>query len=197
MKEKSKFPEFTFSVADVSCQVTDDDTTVANFSVEDEFDTAQTIIHVASDTIKLFFPWVEGLTRLLDEATNAYENAKYNKATCVLLYDRIENGVFALRKLYRHREDNEKDFRSKSFYRSFIKFINIMNRIKDFIKEISELNSCMQYIKSNTIKKKLDSLIKEYESSSTDLHLAITVYSAEQTEKELNAMHKDIEHTKK
>ncbi|CAG8760336.1 5913_t:CDS:1, partial [Acaulospora morrowiae] len=197
MKDKSKFPEFMFNVVDVPCQVTNEDTTVANFSVEDALDTSQTIISVASDTVKLFFPWVEGLTRLLDEATNAYENAKYNKATCVLLYDRIENGVVALRKLYRHREDNEKEFRSQSFYQSFIKFITIMNRIKDFIKEISELNSCMQYIKSNTIKKKLDSLIKEYESSSADLNLAITVYSAEQTEKELDAMHKDIEHTKK
>ncbi|CAG8547544.1 487_t:CDS:2, partial [Acaulospora colombiana] len=166
-------------------------------AVDVAYQVAEGVANVAVDTAKLFFPWIEGLAKLLEEANNAYENAKYNKTTCVLLFDRIENGVVALKKLYRHREDNEKEFRKKSFYTTFIRFINIMNKVKDFMKDISELNSCAQYFASKSIKKRLEELIKEYDTASGELHLAITVYSAEQTEKELASMHRDIEQTKK
>lgn len=128
-----------------------------------------------ADIIEVFHPLFDTSFKILEEAYQIYQNAKYNKKICLILYDRLESGTQALKVLKRHQDKNLEKFADENFYKSFLRYLGIATEIKDLIKKAAELSGAMKYIRANSLKEKIDTLIKRYDEACGDLNSAISL----------------------
>ena len=77
---------------------------------------------------------VAGLTQ---QIVKAYESAQYNKKSCAALIQRVQAAEVAVQALNRRKQENEKQFRSRIYYNSFEKFIDILKEITRFVQDIT------------------------------------------------------------
>lgn len=127
------------------------------------------------DIIEVFHPLFDTSFKILEEAYQIYQNAKYNKKICLILYDRLESGTQALKVLKRHQDENLEKFTDENFYKSFLRYLGIATEIKNLIKEAGEVGGAMKYIRANSLKEKIDTLIKRYDEACGDLNSAISL----------------------
>src|ERR1043165_2145162 len=109
-------------------------------------------VGTVGEAIKPFVPLIAVVTTVIAEIIRIYEDAEYNKKICNALMDRVQIADGAIKTLNRRKQENEKNFLSTEYYKAFVKFTETMKKIRDFIKDISQLQGYKKFIHSSSIK---------------------------------------------
>ncbi|CAG8508719.1 4842_t:CDS:2 [Dentiscutata heterogama] len=138
-----------------------------------------------------FLPWFDSVNRVVEEILSVYEAAEYNKRTCRVLVDRVENVATAVRKLNRRREDEKEKFHNCDYLKTFIKLHKVLKNIKEFINNVSQLKGLSKFLYAKDIKAKCLALIEELETTCRDLQFGIVV-SMEDRNLEEKSLSEDV-----
>src|SRR5438876_1103117 len=103
------------------------------------------VVGSVGESIKPFVPLIAAVTIVISECVKIYEDAQYNKKICNSLMDRVETADLAIRTLKRRKQENENKFRDKEYYKSFLRFVDVMKKIKSFIKDVSQIQGFKKY----------------------------------------------------
>ncbi|PKY44355.1 kinase-like protein [Rhizophagus irregularis] len=147
---------------------------------------------IAGETVKPFLPLFGEALSIVDEIVNIYEDAQYNRKSCITLIDRVENAKTAVKSLSRRKEENEEKFREEGYYLSFTKFVGILKRIKSFVKEVSSLSKFRNVIQASEIREKFKILIEDFDSNVSILKLAMIISNEEQRKKDNEILEGDL-----
>ncbi|RHZ49006.1 hypothetical protein Glove_535g16 [Diversispora epigaea] len=174
-------------------------TTEVNYAGEyDVSNTASWLKHgfeamqIVGDAIQPFLPLFSTVTSVVDGLYTTYDNAKCNKKICLALIDRVEIVQQAVKSLVRKQQENEENFRNQAYYRSWIRFVNVLKTIKKFADEISQQTVFQKFVNANTVKEAFDKNINEFEAVCKDLHFSLAMYSEEKREQENAQVLEDI-----
>jgi hypothetical protein len=111
-----------------------------------------------------FFPLVREVTHMYKEIVEVYQTAQYNKKTCWSMMKRVEIVEIASRNLRDNRKGNQKYF-SEDNYINLRRLINVVVKIRKFVKEISHLKGYQNYIQSKrNIEENFEDLNEEFNS---------------------------------
>ncbi|CAB4410187.1 unnamed protein product [Rhizophagus irregularis] len=149
-------------------------------------------VGTVGEAIKPFVPLIAVVTTVISEIITIYEDAQYNKKICNALMDRVQTAESAIKTLNRRKQENEKNFLSKEYYKAFVKFTDVMKKIKDFIRDISQLQGYKKFIHASSIKDKFNHLVDEFDTVMSDLHFTLTVANEVQREIDQKALADDI-----
>ncbi|KAF0561872.1 serine/threonine protein kinase [Gigaspora margarita] len=160
-----------------------------------------------------FLPWFDAVNKVVEEILNVYDAAEYNKRTCRVLVDRVENVATAIRKLNHELETTCKDLQfgimisledrnleEKSLSEDvtkmteFLKTIeggvtDVNNQLKENHEVICHVNAGVEKVQEDTdeIKIKLNAIFEEV------IEIKKKVYKREIS---LGAPHIDMNHLK-
>ncbi|RHZ78091.1 hypothetical protein Glove_168g253 [Diversispora epigaea] len=137
-------------------------------------------VGAVGEAINPFVPLIRAVTLVISEIMIVYETIQYNKKICDSLMDRINAAEAAIKTLKRRQTENEKNFRNQEYYKSFIRFVNIMERIKAFMVDVSDLNKYQKFLHSGLVKSTFNSLSKDFDKVMTELHFTMAVANDEQ-----------------
>lgn len=164
---------------------------VKNISDGDALDNAKSTFFVGRsklgttlDYANMFTPLIPTLTATIVDINEVYANARYNKKICNLLMDRINTAEFAITTLQKQKMESGEDFRNLEYYNAFVRFIDVMKRIKAFIRDVSQLQGYKRIIYSRSIKSDFELLVKDFDSVMTDLHFTMAVANESQRRKD-------------
>ncbi|GBB84101.1 hypothetical protein RclHR1_10730004 [Rhizophagus clarus] len=145
-----------------------------------------------ADAVTPFLPLAQLVAALTKEIVDAYDNVQYNKKTCGSLVNRVEAAETAIKALMRQKEQNLENFQNQNYYNNFVRFTNCLKQIKKLFDDISQLSKLKKFTSSATIRDRLEENIKEFNSCSNDLNLAISIATQEQLNKDLEILHDDM-----
>ncbi|CAG8526383.1 14605_t:CDS:2, partial [Dentiscutata erythropus] len=185
-----KVVESTPTVISNAIEVTEGLTNLA--SSTDVAKNALSAVGAVGEAVKPFVPLISAVTLLISEIIVIYENAQYNKRICNSLMDRVGAAEQAVKSLQRRKAENEKHFKNVEYYKNFVRFVDVLKRIKGFIKDVSELQGYKKFFHANSIKEKFDSLVKEFEIVMGELHFTMAVADEEQRRIDHEALEQDI-----
>ncbi len=127
-------------------------------------------------------PLIADVATIINEITKIYEDVEYNERICNALMDRVQIAESAIKILNNRKQEkeNEKNFRNKEYYSVFVKFIEVMKGIRDFIRNISKLQGYRNFSHANSTRVKFNSLVNDFETVIKDLNFTITIANEEQ-----------------
>ncbi|RHZ64780.1 hypothetical protein Glove_320g127 [Diversispora epigaea] len=137
---------------------------------------SQNVLNIAGgvgEAIKPFEPLIIAVNRVISNIIADYETAQYNKKICNSLMDRVIAAEVATKTLKRRQAENAKKFCNQEYYKSFIRFINIMKRIKKFMVDVSSLHGYQKLLHFGSVKDRFDSLVKEFDAIMSELHFTM------------------------
>ncbi|CAI2167195.1 5919_t:CDS:2 [Funneliformis geosporum] len=138
-----------------------------------------------------FFPWIKAVNMIINEIVNLYENVEYNKKTCLVLVERVELIGLSVKTLTRRMEENCEKFREETYFHSFIKLHKILNVVKSFIEDASQLKGYKKFLHASDVKDRANSLLTRLESSCNDLQFSIII-SQETKIREQQSLSEDV-----
>ncbi|CAB4398666.1 unnamed protein product [Rhizophagus irregularis] len=150
------------------------------------------VVGSVGDAIKPFVPLIATVTIVITECIKIYEDAQYNKKICNSLMDRVETADWAIRTLKRRKQENESKFRDSEYYKAFLRFVDVMKKIRSFIKDVSQIQGFKKYVKATAIKDKFHHLIKEFEAVMGDLSFTMAIANDEQRRLDQESLNEDI-----
>ncbi|CAG8687546.1 5327_t:CDS:2, partial [Scutellospora calospora] len=74
-----------------------------------------------------------------------YDAAEYNKKTCRVLVDRVDNVATAVRKLNRRKDEEEKKFHDNDYIKTFIKLQKIKTKCLTLTEELESTCNELQF----------------------------------------------------
>jgi hypothetical protein len=101
---------------------------------------AGSFIRNVADIVGVFVPLVSNITRTVHEIQILCETIEYNKRMCATL---LERALFAekLTKALMTRPDYyEEKLKTFEFYKEFQKFTGVIEKIKNFVKNVSQIS---------------------------------------------------------
>src|SRR4051812_17869797 len=140
-----------------------------------------TVIDTVGEAFRPFIPLIYIVSLLANEIAEVYKNAKYNKKMCDVFLDRIDAVQASINYLQRRMEKNERLFRKEAYYRSFVKFTDVLKRVKKFLEAITQLQGFSKLWRVNTIKD-FETLTSEFDEVMRDLQFSTIVSAEEQRE---------------
>lgn len=148
---------------------------------------------VIGNAMDNYFPLLKTVTTMILEIYTIYDNARYNLNICESLMDRVDIAESVIKTLKRRKKNNEENFRKLEYYKSFLRFVDVLKSIKVFIIEVSTIQGYKRFFSANMIRKKFDSLIDEFEVAINELNFTMTVANEEQRIIDQKALERDIE----
>ncbi|RGB43082.1 kinase-like domain-containing protein [Rhizophagus diaphanus] len=121
-----------------------------------------------------------------------YEMAEYNKNICNVLIERVELTRVSIELLQIRKLKKEKELRNESYYNAFCKFIYVLEKIKEYVEDISKIHFYRKYSKANSVKEKFIKLTEEYDNIMKDLHFTMAVDSEERRKSDEEALSEDL-----
>src|ERR1051325_4825706 len=106
------------------------------------------------------------ISKILDINKNIlelYETVQYNKKICDCLIDRVESTEMAIKSLKRHKEENVGYFLQEEVYHGYHKFIDLLERIHQYITDVSQLYGLRKFGSVEKLKQHFRSIIKEFD----------------------------------
>ncbi|KAF0449643.1 kinase-like protein [Gigaspora margarita] len=152
----------------------------------------------AAEILGAYTPIISSVATLVKEIDQIFENSECNKKICLLMVERVQTTEFAMKKMMRRKDENEKFFLSKSYYLAFLRFENILKRIKDYTLLVSNLKGYRTLISAKKIKDQYIQLTNEYDDCMKDLHFSIAIANEEERKAEAEQVEeslKEIEDT--
>ncbi len=106
------------------------------------------VVRTEGKDITPFIPLIAVVTMVIDEVIEVYGNSLYNKKICDALMERVQIADSVIKTLNRK---NEKFFHNQDYYKDFVRFINVMERIGDFMTNYKVLKNTqwLVLLKSN------------------------------------------------
>ncbi|CAG8475916.1 4883_t:CDS:2 [Racocetra fulgida] len=154
-------------------------------------------VQTVGDAVTPFVPLFNMVTSILSQMLSIYENAKCNEKICLALLDRVEIAQTAVKSLQRKYQANEKNFRDQNYYYAWVRFVNVLDNIRKFSKEVTQLTYFQKFINANAVKDAFEKNIKEFEEVCNDLNFTMAMYNAEQREIEAKNVAEDLEMLKR
>ncbi|CAG8467538.1 346_t:CDS:2 [Gigaspora margarita] len=158
-----------------------------------KLDTSINVAVSVADAVKSFLPIVGAITDIANSVIQAYEKAQANKKTCAILVRRVNAAKFSIEELVLQKEQYFKQFCERSYFESFLRFVEVLKNIKVFIDDISQLQNIISFINSTCIEERLKKILYDYDSASADLNLAICIAIHKNTEDDLKIFKEDFE----
>ncbi|KAF0519599.1 kinase-like protein [Gigaspora margarita] len=161
-------------------------------------DVTMSTIKATAEIMSCYIPVINSITILFQKIYQVYEDSECNKEICLIMVERVKSAEYALDKMMRRKEENEKYFCKQVYFFAFKRFeINLKN-IKDFTTKVSKLKGYRKFFSATNVKFQYENLTKEYDGCMNDLHFAVVVVSKEERETESRKVDqslKDIEET--
>jgi hypothetical protein len=139
-------------------------------------------VTAVGEAFRPFIPLIYMVTLLANEINEIYKNAKYNKKMCDVFLDRIDATQASINYLQRRKEKNEKLFRNEVYYQAFVKFTDVLKRVKDFLEAVTQLQGLSRLWRANVIKENFKSLTNEFDQVMKDLQFSTIISAEEQRE---------------
>ncbi|CAG8545731.1 10877_t:CDS:2 [Diversispora eburnea] len=149
-------------------------------------------VGAVGEAVNPFVPLIGAVTFVISEIIKVYETVQYNKKICNSLMDRVNAAEAAVKTFKRRQTENEQNFCNQEYYNSFIRFIEIMKRIRKFIIDVSNLNKYQKFVRTGSVKSGFDSLAKDFDVVMTELHFTMAVANEEQRMIDQSALESDI-----
>ncbi|RIB01797.1 kinase-like domain-containing protein [Gigaspora rosea] len=153
-------------------------------------------INVTANAITPFGSLISGITVLISEIIQVYDAAQCNKRICNALLDRVQSAEFALNLLKRRKQENEANFRKEKYYHSFLKFELVLQQIKEFAKEVTQLQGFEKIFKANTVSKTFTQLTNDFDEVMKDLNFTMAISSDEQRKIDQESLKEDLDEMK-
>ncbi|CAG8653999.1 12966_t:CDS:2, partial [Dentiscutata heterogama] len=157
--------------------------------VDQTFGAVQTV----GDTITPFVPLFSMVTNISEKTLSIHKNAECNEKICMALLDRVEIAQTAVKSLQRKYQAYEEYFRNQDYYNTWVKFVNVLDNIRKFAEEVTQLSCLQRVLNPNTVKYAFEKNIKEFEEVCSDLSFTIALYNPKQREMEQKDVAKDLE----
>src|SRR6266496_6813432 len=110
------------------------------------------------EAITPFIPLIGLAASAIVEIINIYQTAQYNKRICNSLLDRARLSEIAIDQLVRRRNENEKNFKSQTWYNAFDRFVRILGKIKTFGEKVAQLRGITILLNLKILRKDLTNL---------------------------------------
>ncbi|PKC08331.1 kinase-like protein [Rhizophagus irregularis] len=133
------------------------------------------VIQTTADIIQNLIPHFDIAINIASCILEIYEKAKTNKKICRVFADRVELALTSINYLKRHMDKNVEKFREKSYFKNFMHFIEVLDKIKNFVEEISEIKGFKKYLVANVINQQLNEIRDDFDHWYKSLQLVITI----------------------
>ncbi|CAG8616229.1 25467_t:CDS:1, partial [Racocetra persica] len=147
---------------------------------DDHISSGLLLIDAIGNAVESFFPLLKTAATVISEIYKAYDNAKYNLNICNSLMDRINIAEAVVKTLERRKDMDENNFQEPEYYKAFLRFIEILNKIKVLINEVSSLQGYKKFLNSTIIKSRFIDITNDFEASMQELHFTLYVSNEEQ-----------------
>lgn len=147
-------------------------------------------LNVARSAISPIFPTIEVVLAIIEETIKICEAAQHNAKICGAIMDRVQRSESAVKILSRRL--NDKKYISNSYYHSFLHFKNIMEKIKQFVKDVSDLQGIKRYASALKVQSKFMDLTGELDRSMQDLSFNLLVSNEDQRRYDEISLREDI-----
>ncbi|CAB4373871.1 unnamed protein product [Rhizophagus irregularis] len=151
-----------------------------------------TQLTTVGDVMTPYNPLIQTATNLIKNIVDIYEMAEYNKKICNVLIERVELTRVSIELLQIRKLKREKELRNESYYNAFCKFIYVLEKIKEYAKDISKIHVFRKYAKANSVKEKFIKLTEEYDNIMKDLHFTMAIDSEERRKSDEEALSEDL-----
>ena len=118
------------------------------------------------EAIEPLVPLIADVTTVINEIIKIYDDVEYNEKICNALMNRAQIAESAIKILNKrkHEKENEKNFHNEEYHSIFVKFIEVMKGIRDFIRDISKLQGYKNFSHANSTRVKFNNLINDFET---------------------------------
>ncbi|CAG8564711.1 1151_t:CDS:2, partial [Scutellospora calospora] len=159
---------------------------------EDYISSSIEYITAIGNVAESFFPLLKVATTVVSEIYKVYDNAKYNLNICDSLMDRVNAAEVVIKTLERRRVMNKENFQNLEYHKSFLRFIEILGKIKSFIGEVSTIQGFNKFFNATVTRNKFSNLINEFEVTMNELHFTMCVSDEEQRRIDQQSLDFDI-----
>ncbi|CAG8492123.1 3656_t:CDS:2 [Diversispora eburnea] len=163
---------------------------IDGFSSLDNTNPTLKILKTAAHTASPIFPVIDIVLTLIDEIVNIYNTAQHNTKICSSLVDRVQRAEYAVKVLKRRLDD--KKYNTQVYYQSFIHFKNILDKIKNYSADMTQLRGIKKYKNAYLMRDKFIKLTEEFERCMQDLNFTLLVSDEEQRKYDEIALNQDI-----
>ncbi|CAG8605812.1 9869_t:CDS:2 [Funneliformis caledonium] len=158
---------------------------------------ALTVATKVGDAITPFIPLIGAAATVITEIIDIYHTAQYNKKICNSILDRARLAEIAIDNIIRRRKENEQLFKNQAWYYAFNRFVEVLNKLKNFAEEISQLKRIKQFIKAKNISGSFVELTKEYDDVMKDLNFTMAISNEQQRQIDQKSLKDDLVETSK
>ncbi|RIA79162.1 kinase-like domain-containing protein [Glomus cerebriforme] len=154
------------------------------------------IIQTAADVVKNLGPHFEIAISISTYILEIYDKAKTNKKICRVFADRVDLALTSIKYLRRHIDKDFEKFQEKSYFESFMHFIEVLENIKKFIEDVSEINGFKKFFVANVVNQQLNYIRDDFDHCYKSLQLAIAIDDVINREKENDDIKNDMNQLK-
>ncbi|RHZ86038.1 hypothetical protein Glove_55g68 [Diversispora epigaea] len=163
---------------------------IDGFSSMDNSNSVLKVLKTAAHTASPIFPLIDIVLTLVNEIVDIYSTAQHNTKICSSLVDRVQRSETAVKILKRRLDD--KKYNTQAYYESFIQFKNILEKIKTYSANVTQLHGIKKYTSAYSVQEKFLKLTNEFEKSMQDLNFYLLVSNEEQRKYDEIALKQDI-----
>ncbi|CAG8851250.1 20658_t:CDS:1, partial [Racocetra persica] len=98
-----------------------------------------------------------------------------NKKICGVLLDRVQSAELVLKSLNKKQQENKENFCKKEYYHTFLRFEMVLQQIKDFAIDITQLQGFEKLFKANLVSEKFTQLTNDFDRVMKDLNFTLAI----------------------
>ncbi|CAG8525215.1 11916_t:CDS:2 [Funneliformis mosseae] len=147
---------------------------------------------IATVPFAKFVPLISEIGNVLNEIVEIVQAAEHNKRTCKALLQRVRAAGLAVFDLKIRRDENKEFFVNRN-YLYLQNLVNVIVNIEKFVKEISQMNTLMKYLKAKSVEKTFSELCREFDSWINLLSFTILIKEKIRVEDEAQQLKSDQE----
>ncbi|EXX55828.1 kinase-like domain-containing protein [Rhizophagus irregularis DAOM 181602=DAOM 197198] len=149
-------------------------------------------IRAAGEAISPYMPLIKVATDLVEKIIDIYKTAEYNKNICETLVGRVKLTENAIETLQRRKQRNEDKLCDDEYYKAFNRFIYVLEEIKEFAADITNIHGFRKYTNAYSVKEKFQKLTHDYDIAMKDLHFTMAIANEEQKKIDDEALKEDL-----
>ncbi|RIB25934.1 kinase-like domain-containing protein [Gigaspora rosea] len=142
-------------------------------------------------------PLLGAISDIIQSIFEINESAQYNKKIARSILGRLLSVEAALKFLLIQKEDFNEKFADLKYQESLHTLKNVLDKIKTFTEQVTQLRGLEKWIHAQTIEKTFKDLMEEYESCLSSLKFTMIIAFDEQKRIDNESLKSDIEETKK
>ncbi|PKY43676.1 hypothetical protein RhiirA4_510735 [Rhizophagus irregularis] len=154
------------------------------------------IIQTTADIIQNLEPHFDIAIKIATYILVIYDKAKTNKKICRVFADRVDLALTSIKYLQRHIDKNIEKFHEKSYFESFMHFIEVLEHIKNFVEEVSEFKGFKKFFVANVVNQQLNEIRDDFDNCYKSLQLAIAIDDVVNRENENEEIKSDLSQLK-